>query len=112
MNGGDVPLLEDMASGIVELFQKKNNVTSQVQGIPQSTVSPHKAFHLLLCLFFYHGDLPHFRKPESYWEASWSEKKLFQVSFYVLNNWRQSGGPGRQEIRLAIFVLSNTLRQA
>lgn len=70
MDGGDVPLLEDMASGIVELFQKKNNVTSQVQGIPQSAVSPHKAFHLLLCLFFYHGDLPHFRKPGSYWEAS------------------------------------------
>lgn len=34
MDGGDRPLLEDMASGIDELCQKRNSVTSQVQGIP------------------------------------------------------------------------------
>uniref|UniRef100_E9QP46 Nesprin-2 n=1 Tax=Mus musculus TaxID=10090 RepID=E9QP46_MOUSE len=39
MDGGDVPLLEDMASGIVELFQKKNNVTSQVHQLRASVQS-------------------------------------------------------------------------
>lgn len=34
MDGGDRLLLEDMASGINELCQKRNSVTSQVQGIP------------------------------------------------------------------------------
>ncbi|XP_026635286.1 nesprin-2 isoform X2 [Microtus ochrogaster] len=39
LEGGDIPLLEDMASGIDDLFQKKNNVTSQVHRLRASTQS-------------------------------------------------------------------------
>ncbi|XP_031211612.1 nesprin-2 isoform X2 [Mastomys coucha] len=39
MDGGDMPLLEDMVSGIDELFQKKNNVTSQVHQLRTSVQS-------------------------------------------------------------------------
>ncbi|XP_029396520.1 nesprin-2 isoform X4 [Mus pahari] len=39
MDGGDMPLLEDMVSGIDELFQKKNNVTSQVHQLRASVQS-------------------------------------------------------------------------
>ncbi|XP_051051966.1 nesprin-2 [Phodopus roborovskii] len=39
LEGGDIPPLEDMASGIDELFQKKNNVTSQVHQLRASVQS-------------------------------------------------------------------------
>ncbi|XP_075804010.1 nesprin-2 isoform X6 [Microtus pennsylvanicus] len=39
LEGGDMPLLEDMASGIDDLFQKKSNVTSQVHRLRASTQS-------------------------------------------------------------------------
>ncbi|XP_038193388.1 nesprin-2 isoform X4 [Arvicola amphibius] len=39
LEGGDMPLLEDMASGVDELFQKKSNVTSQVHRLRASTQS-------------------------------------------------------------------------
>ncbi|GAB1297538.1 Nesprin-2 [Apodemus speciosus] len=39
MDGGDMPLLEDMASGIDELFQKKKNVAGQVQQLRASVQS-------------------------------------------------------------------------
>ncbi|XP_007638273.2 nesprin-2 isoform X3 [Cricetulus griseus] len=39
LEGGDMPLLEDMASGIDELFQKKSNVTSQVYQLRASVQS-------------------------------------------------------------------------
>lgn len=62
LEGGDMPLLEDMASGIDELFQKKSNVTSQVRDITQS---PQTVFRLLLFLLFYRRDLPPVQNPES-----------------------------------------------
>lgn len=62
LEGGDMPLLEDMASGIDELFQKKSDVTSQVRDI---TPSPQTVFRLLLSLLFYRRDLPPVKKPES-----------------------------------------------
>lgn len=45
LEGGDMPLLEDMASGIDDLFQKKSNVTSQVRDITQS---PQTVFSLVV----------------------------------------------------------------
>ncbi|XP_050009678.1 nesprin-2 isoform X8 [Alexandromys fortis] len=39
LEGEDMPLLEDMASGIDDLFQKKSNVTSQVHRLRASTQS-------------------------------------------------------------------------
>jgi hypothetical protein len=53
---GDMPLLEDIASEIDELFQKKSSVSNQVRIHLKCTVSPHIAFFYLL-FFFNHGGL-------------------------------------------------------